>query len=832
MGDLARCKTQLASFRIKELKDVLTRLGLPKQGKKQVLMDKVLAVLVPSEWQQHPVQKGFKPDGNRSSIAAQVIDDIYRKLRGSGAVELASGHRNFSGAVSVSAGRSDEPDETENRCPCGSPLDTGTMIQCDNQACKVWQHLNCVVIPENAAEGVEPDVPSQFYCEICRINYGDPFCVTLSQPLPAAKFYAPAALQMEGASPLHSLEKTFILSKADRENLHKPNHDLQVWCLLLNDKVPFRMHWPDCAELRVNGVVVRVTTRAAKQLLGANGRDDGPGITACTREGTNRISLSACDARPFCMGVRIIRRLSVEQVMSLIPSAARGESFEEALARVRRCIDGGASDAGDDDDSDLEVVADSVTMNLSCPMSGSRIHIAGRFKPCAHMGGFDLKTFVELNQRARKWQCPVCMKNYSLDQLIIDPFFNRITHAMKDYGEDIKEVELKADGSWRPKLEGETVSRQPWRSPDGTPVLANGFHKATVKQEEGVSQGRPPLKIGMKRTHDGSWAVLRPSGGAISKPKEPSYSRSTSATDTNNEDDERSVNQEPYSKDYTGDNEAGLRAGGGLAINAWKKSKATLVDEAPASAGDVIVLSDSDEESGSPGGPYNNGKQQHNGGAAPSSSYGGSGKNKDRLANGATGGARGRHSSSRHTGSDGGGGGGGMGMPLESSLWSQPSQEVPYSFFDAAGPARQAKNSELDFAYQAYEMDEDGGGDDTGPSKSGFRLFLPPQPAREQRQTLQNPAISPGEQLDEDWFSLSLGGGDNVLNAANDNTGLGLPLSSSREYTRPARERLDSLANTATVLLGLNNNNGAGHSRRNQHLSRQRSYFRAESQSE
>lgn len=35
-------------------------------------------------------------------------------------------------------------------------------------------------------------------------------------------------------------------------------------------------------------------------------------------------------------------------------------------------------------------------------MSGSRMKIAGRFKPCAHMGCFDLEVFVEMNQRSRK----------------------------------------------------------------------------------------------------------------------------------------------------------------------------------------------------------------------------------------------------------------------------------------------------------------------------------------------------------------------------------------------------------------------------------------------
>uniref|UniRef100_A0A0D3GQD7 SP-RING-type domain-containing protein n=3 Tax=Oryza TaxID=4527 RepID=A0A0D3GQD7_9ORYZ len=54
-------------------------------------------------------------------------------------------------------------------------------------------------------------------------------------------------------------------------------------------------------------------------------------------------------------------------------------------------------------------------------MTGSRIKITGQFKPCVHMGCFELEAFVELNQRSRWWQCPTCLKNYSLDNIIIDP---------------------------------------------------------------------------------------------------------------------------------------------------------------------------------------------------------------------------------------------------------------------------------------------------------------------------------------------------------------------------------------------------------------------------
>lgn len=52
----------------------------------------------------------------------------------------------------------------------------------------------------------------------------------------------------------------------------------------------------------------------------------------------------------------------------MIPKESDGEQFEDALARVCRCVGGGG--AGDaDSDSDIEVVADSFDVNLRCPVS-------------------------------------------------------------------------------------------------------------------------------------------------------------------------------------------------------------------------------------------------------------------------------------------------------------------------------------------------------------------------------------------------------------------------------------------------------------------------------
>lgn len=56
----------------------------------------------------------------------------------------------------------------------------------------------------------------------------------------------------------------------------------------------------------------------------------------------------------------------------MIPKEADGERFDDAVARIIRCTGGGNTMDNADSDSDLEVVADSITVNLRCPVSGTR----------------------------------------------------------------------------------------------------------------------------------------------------------------------------------------------------------------------------------------------------------------------------------------------------------------------------------------------------------------------------------------------------------------------------------------------------------------------------
>lgn len=555
MDLVSDCKEKLASFRIRELKDVLTQLGLSKQGRKQDLMDRILSLL--SDEEVSPTRGSAKKNCIEKNEVGKIIDEAYRKMKNTETADLTITGR---GSLERSNLKPEEEVETSIYsdmkicCPCGSSLPTESMIQCVDPTCRVQQHIACV-ITERPVEGIPP-VPSLFYCETCRIERADPFLVTVIHLVPPVKLSA-SSIPTDGTNPLQSVEEAFQLKPGHMDLLRNTEYDVQAWCMLLNDSVSFRMQWPQYADLRYNGVPIRTVNRQPPQLLGANGRDDGALLSLHIREGINKISLSGCDARVFCFGIRLVKRLTVRQVLDSIPSEAEGELIEDALARVRRCTGGGVAAANDDSDSDVELIADSITVNLRCPMSGSRMKVAGRFKPCAHMGCFDLETLVELNQRSKKWQCPICLKNYSLEDIIIDPYFNRITTMMRNCGEDIAEINVKPDGSWSAKTRGEYSDLAQWHFPDGSLYIAkdeatsNLEYLRQIKQEDGIEEDIN-LKISMDKNYCGVTVSKHQHNVLSSRNQEENcensdlnvITMSSSATGSGRDDENASINQD------------------------------------------------------------------------------------------------------------------------------------------------------------------------------------------------------------------------------------------------------------------------------------------------
>ena len=64
-------------------------------------------------------------------------------------------------------------------------------------------------------------------------------------------------------------------------------------------------------------------------------------------------------------------------------------------------------------------------------ISGSCTRVTGRFKLCECVGCFDIQSLIDLSQHSRKWQCPKCLNNCSLEDIVIDQYFSPIASVIK-----------------------------------------------------------------------------------------------------------------------------------------------------------------------------------------------------------------------------------------------------------------------------------------------------------------------------------------------------------------------------------------------------------------
>lgn len=196
----------------------------------------------------------------------------------------------------------------------------------------------------------------------------------------------------------------------------------------------------------------------------------------------------------------------------------------------------------------------------------------------------------------------------------MDPYFNRITSKMRHLDEELTEIEMKPDGSWRGKFKNESERRDlgalsQWHKPDGSlfPMVDEIKPKmemqTTVKQE-GYSDGPAPFKLGIRKNRNGIWEVSKPNNNGLSssnRQEKLGYQElnvipmSSSATGSGKDGDDPSVNQDAVGSFDFGNNGMELDSLS-MNVDSGYKFPDSNHQPPPASNNDVIVLSDSDEE--------------------------------------------------------------------------------------------------------------------------------------------------------------------------------------------------------------------------------------------
>ena len=79
----------------------------------------------------------------------------------------------------------------------------------------------------------------------------------------------------------------------------------------------------------------------------------------------------------------------------------------------------------DNNDSDIEIediglMTTRCRVSLICPITQSLVVLPTKSSYCSHLTCFDLRPFLQMNERRLQWSCPLCKKPASYDTLCVD----------------------------------------------------------------------------------------------------------------------------------------------------------------------------------------------------------------------------------------------------------------------------------------------------------------------------------------------------------------------------------------------------------------------------
>ncbi|KAG7953000.1 hypothetical protein I3843_12G088300 [Carya illinoinensis] len=103
-------------------------------------------------------------------------------------------------------------------------------------------------------------------------------------------------------------------------------------------------------------------------------------------------------------------------------------------------------------DPDSDIIEGPSRISLHCPISYTHIKTAVKGCSCRHLQCFDFGNFVDINSRRPSWRCPHCNQHVCYEEIRID---QNMVKVLREVGENVDEVIISADGSWKAVLESD-----------------------------------------------------------------------------------------------------------------------------------------------------------------------------------------------------------------------------------------------------------------------------------------------------------------------------------------------------------------------------------------
>ncbi|XP_031124884.1 E4 SUMO-protein ligase PIAL2-like isoform X2 [Ipomoea triloba] len=109
-------------------------------------------------------------------------------------------------------------------------------------------------------------------------------------------------------------------------------------------------------------------------------------------------------------------------------------------------------------DPDYEIIEGPSRISLNCPISFKRIKTPAKGVSCKHLQCFDYENYLDINSRRPSWRCPHCNQHVCFPEIRIDQDMAKV---LQEVGENINDVIISSDGSWKAIIEGDDDNQRP-----------------------------------------------------------------------------------------------------------------------------------------------------------------------------------------------------------------------------------------------------------------------------------------------------------------------------------------------------------------------------------
>jgi len=171
-------------------------------------------------------------------------------------------------------------------------------------------------------------------------------------------------------------------------------------------------------------------------------------ISAGLKHGTNTISVrvagDAVRSPTFVLAIVLTRPRELSELCQQVTCSKEHDARQRIITLLTR-----QRQASGGDDEEIQCLSNDM-LQLQCPITMARIGDPVRGERCQHFQCFSLEAYIISNQQIRafnnRWVCPVCSLVLRPPDLVRDEY---VTRVLRETAEDVEEVAMNLDGTWR-----------------------------------------------------------------------------------------------------------------------------------------------------------------------------------------------------------------------------------------------------------------------------------------------------------------------------------------------------------------------------------------------